>query len=114
MRDGSSSDSNDEEYAMAVRDFKIFFRRKGKFVRQPYVDNRTSKANEDKQEYEAKKIKKICLMAHENEVLSDTPYYSSSSLDNESRQNEYQGIIQHLIPKSLLESSKNSATFGRS
>ncbi|GKB40935.1 retrovirus-related pol polyprotein from transposon TNT 1-94 [Tanacetum coccineum] len=28
-------------------------------------------------------------MAHENEVLSDIPYYSSSSLDNESRQNEY-------------------------
>ncbi|GJX52298.1 hypothetical protein Tco_0280667 [Tanacetum coccineum] len=30
--DASSSDSNDEEYAMAVRDFKKFFRRRGKFV----------------------------------------------------------------------------------
>ncbi|GJW28259.1 hypothetical protein Tco_0045134 [Tanacetum coccineum] len=38
--DTSSSDSNDEEYAMAVRDFKKFFRRRGKFVRQPYDDKR--------------------------------------------------------------------------
>ncbi|GKE19745.1 hypothetical protein Tco_1431257 [Tanacetum coccineum] len=30
--DASSSDSNDEEYAMAVRDFKKFFRIRGKFV----------------------------------------------------------------------------------
>ncbi|GJR62724.1 hypothetical protein Tco_1504886 [Tanacetum coccineum] len=38
--DTSSSDSNDEEYAMAVRDFKKFIRRRGKFVRQPYDDKR--------------------------------------------------------------------------
>ncbi|GJS41407.1 hypothetical protein Tco_0566450 [Tanacetum coccineum] len=38
--DTSSSDSNDEEYAMAVRDFKKFFRRRGKFVRQPYDDKK--------------------------------------------------------------------------
>ncbi|GKE42253.1 hypothetical protein Tco_1469537 [Tanacetum coccineum] len=31
----STSESDDEEYAMAVRNFKKFFRRKGKFVRQP-------------------------------------------------------------------------------
>nr|GEV68784.1 zf-CCHC domain-containing protein/DUF4219 domain-containing protein/UBN2 domain-containing protein [Tanacetum cinerariifolium] len=31
----STSGSNDEEYAMAVRNFKKFFRRKGKFDRKP-------------------------------------------------------------------------------
>ncbi|GKB46364.1 hypothetical protein Tco_0897117 [Tanacetum coccineum] len=31
----SRSRSDDEEYAMALRNFKKFFRRKGKFVRQP-------------------------------------------------------------------------------
>ncbi|GKE78168.1 hypothetical protein Tco_1544288, partial [Tanacetum coccineum] len=31
----STFGSDDEEYAMAVRNFKKFFRRKGKFVRQP-------------------------------------------------------------------------------
>nr|GEW77830.1 hypothetical protein [Tanacetum cinerariifolium] len=47
----SSSDSNDEEYAMAIRDFKTFFRRRGKFVRQPYADKKNfRKAKEDKKE----------------------------------------------------------------
>nr|GEV29991.1 hypothetical protein [Tanacetum cinerariifolium] len=32
VEDASSSDSNNEEYAMAVKDFKKFFRRRGKFV----------------------------------------------------------------------------------
>ncbi|GKD49523.1 hypothetical protein Tco_1278499, partial [Tanacetum coccineum] len=47
----SSLDSNDEEYAMAVRDFKKFFRRRGKFVRQPYDDKKNfRKVKEDKKE----------------------------------------------------------------
>ncbi|GJV59584.1 hypothetical protein Tco_1465684 [Tanacetum coccineum] len=33
--DSSSSDSEDEEYAMAVKEFKKFFKRRGRFVRQP-------------------------------------------------------------------------------
>ncbi|GKE37954.1 zf-CCHC domain-containing protein, partial [Tanacetum coccineum] len=41
------------------------------------------------------KKKEICLMALDNnEVLSDTPYYSSSSLDNESWQNEYDKLCK--------------------
>ncbi|GJY68706.1 hypothetical protein Tco_0471688 [Tanacetum coccineum] len=36
--DSSTSDSEDEEYAMAVRDFKKFFKRRGRFVRQPYEE----------------------------------------------------------------------------
>nr|GEY54077.1 UBN2 domain-containing protein [Tanacetum cinerariifolium] len=35
--------SEDEEYAMAVRDFKKFFRRRGRFVRQPRNEKRYSK-----------------------------------------------------------------------
>ncbi|GJY12182.1 hypothetical protein Tco_0381491 [Tanacetum coccineum] len=38
--EGSCSDSDDEEYAMTVRDFKKFFRRRGKFVRQPHDDKK--------------------------------------------------------------------------
>ncbi|GJS72985.1 hypothetical protein Tco_0705826 [Tanacetum coccineum] len=41
--EASSLDSEDEEYTMAVRDFKKFFRRRGKFVRQPHDDKKTSK-----------------------------------------------------------------------
>ncbi|GJV82502.1 retrovirus-related pol polyprotein from transposon TNT 1-94 [Tanacetum coccineum] len=37
----STSGSEDEEYAMAVRDFKKFFKRRGRFVRQPQNDKKT-------------------------------------------------------------------------
>ncbi|GKC91352.1 hypothetical protein Tco_1152001, partial [Tanacetum coccineum] len=37
----STSGSDDEEYAMVVRNFKKFFRRKGKFVRQPREEKKS-------------------------------------------------------------------------
>ncbi|GKB11982.1 zf-CCHC domain-containing protein [Tanacetum coccineum] len=33
--DSSTFDSEDEEYAMAIKEFKKFFKRRGRFVRQP-------------------------------------------------------------------------------
>nr|GEU69543.1 zf-CCHC domain-containing protein/UBN2 domain-containing protein [Tanacetum cinerariifolium] len=39
--DVSSSDSEDEEYAMAVKEFKKFFKRRGRFIRQPRGDRKT-------------------------------------------------------------------------
>nr|GEV34459.1 retrovirus-related Pol polyprotein from transposon TNT 1-94 [Tanacetum cinerariifolium] len=39
----SNSGSEDEEYAMAVKDSKKFFKRRGRFVRQPRNDKRCSK-----------------------------------------------------------------------
>ncbi|GJR98500.1 zinc finger, CCHC-type containing protein [Tanacetum coccineum] len=43
----STSDSEDEEYAMAVRDFKKFFIRSGRFVRQPRKDKKTFQRSRD-------------------------------------------------------------------
>ncbi|GKA84134.1 hypothetical protein Tco_0805729 [Tanacetum coccineum] len=43
----STSGSEDEEYAMAVRDFKKFFKRRGRFVRQPQNDKKTYQRNRD-------------------------------------------------------------------
>nr|GEU37408.1 hypothetical protein [Tanacetum cinerariifolium] len=37
----STSGSEDEKYAMAVRDFKKFFKRRGRFMRQPRDDKKT-------------------------------------------------------------------------
>nr|GEW35353.1 zf-CCHC domain-containing protein/DUF4219 domain-containing protein/UBN2 domain-containing protein [Tanacetum cinerariifolium] len=37
----STSGSEDEEYTMTVRDFKKFFKRRGRFVRQPQNDKKT-------------------------------------------------------------------------
>ncbi|GKG39037.1 hypothetical protein Tco_0460749, partial [Tanacetum coccineum] len=36
-----TSGSEEEEYAMAVKDFKKFFKRRGRFVRQPRNDKKT-------------------------------------------------------------------------
>nr|GEU68839.1 zinc finger, CCHC-type [Tanacetum cinerariifolium] len=40
--DSAAFDSEDEEYAMAVRDFKKFFKRRGRFVRQPHDKRKSS------------------------------------------------------------------------
>ncbi|GJW74250.1 hypothetical protein Tco_0133620, partial [Tanacetum coccineum] len=115
----SCSESNDKEYAMEVRDFKKFFRRRGKFVRQPHDDKKNFwKIKEDKKEKEDRsdseedsKKEEICLMVLDNnEVLSDTPYYSSSSLENESLENEYDKLCKislRLINKNRHLKAKN-------
>ncbi|GKD49803.1 hypothetical protein Tco_1278779, partial [Tanacetum coccineum] len=43
----STSGSKDEEYAMAVRDFKKFFKRRGRFMRQPQNDKKTFQRSRD-------------------------------------------------------------------
>ncbi|GJT82910.1 copia protein [Tanacetum coccineum] len=43
----SISRSEDEEYAMAVREFKNFFNRRGRFVRQPRNDKKTFQRSHD-------------------------------------------------------------------
>ncbi|GJW58927.1 zf-CCHC domain-containing protein [Tanacetum coccineum] len=45
--DSSTSDSEDEEYAMSVRDFKKFFKRRGRFVRQPHEERELFQRNKD-------------------------------------------------------------------
>nr|GEU52986.1 integrase, catalytic region, zinc finger, CCHC-type, peptidase aspartic, catalytic [Tanacetum cinerariifolium] len=43
----STFGSKDEEYNMAVRDFKKFFKRRGRFVRQPQNDKKTFQRSRD-------------------------------------------------------------------
>ncbi|GJX88973.1 retrovirus-related pol polyprotein from transposon TNT 1-94 [Tanacetum coccineum] len=52
-----TSESEDEEYAMVVRDFKKFFKRRGRFVRQPRNDKKTFQRNRNDQ----KVSNEICL-----------------------------------------------------
>nr|GEW64306.1 zf-CCHC domain-containing protein/UBN2 domain-containing protein [Tanacetum cinerariifolium] len=44
----STSRSDDEEYAKAVRNFKKFFRRKGKIVRQPREEKKSFRQRDEK------------------------------------------------------------------
>ncbi|GKD77739.1 zf-CCHC domain-containing protein [Tanacetum coccineum] len=67
----SCSDSEDEEYVMAVRDFKNLFRRRGKFVRQPHDDKKNfRKIKEDKKEKEDRRCFKC---GDPNHFMSDCP-----------------------------------------
>nr|GFC76759.1 serine/threonine protein kinase SRPK1 [Tanacetum cinerariifolium] len=43
----STSRSEDEEYAMEVRDFKKLFKRRGRFVKQPRNDKKTFQRSRD-------------------------------------------------------------------
>nr|GEX10145.1 retrovirus-related Pol polyprotein from transposon TNT 1-94 [Tanacetum cinerariifolium] len=43
----STSRSEDEEYAITVRDFKKFFKRRGRFIRQPWNDKKTFQRSRD-------------------------------------------------------------------
>ncbi|GKD37222.1 zf-CCHC domain-containing protein [Tanacetum coccineum] len=45
--ESSTSRSEDEEYAMAVKDFKKFFKRRGRFVRQPRSGKKTFQRSRD-------------------------------------------------------------------
>ncbi|GJS45151.1 hypothetical protein Tco_0595272 [Tanacetum coccineum] len=46
--DSLTSDSEDEEYAMAIRNFKKFFKRQGRFVKQPYEERSFQRNKDDK------------------------------------------------------------------
>ncbi|GJR89393.1 hypothetical protein Tco_0213404 [Tanacetum coccineum] len=52
--DSLTSDSEVEEYTMAVIDFKKFFKRRGRFVRQPHDERKVSQRSKDEKMAEAK------------------------------------------------------------
>nr|GFD19626.1 zf-CCHC domain-containing protein [Tanacetum cinerariifolium] len=69
--EASSSDSEDEEYAMAVRDFKKFFKRRGKFIRQTHDDK---KAFRNSKEDKWGKVDRKCFKCGDpNHFISDCP-----------------------------------------
>ncbi|GJZ00365.1 hypothetical protein Tco_0517794 [Tanacetum coccineum] len=65
--DTSSSNSNDGLYAMTVRYFKKFFRRRGKFIRQPYDD----KKNFRKIKEEIREDRRCIKCGDPNHFISD-------------------------------------------
>ncbi|GKB97449.1 hypothetical protein Tco_0983586 [Tanacetum coccineum] len=70
--DSSTFDSEDEEYTMAVRDFKKFFRRRGRFVRQPHDERKSSQRSKDDKMAKAK----------ENVLNVEIQIISSESVQN--------------------------------
>nr|GEV02941.1 UBN2 domain-containing protein [Tanacetum cinerariifolium] len=99
----STFNSEDEEYTMAVRDFKKFFKRRGRFVRQTQEERKSFQRNKDDkngkgswsdsdEDEDEKTRDEKCLMATaSNKVLSKTEYFSDdqSSLDENDLDSEY-------------------------
>nr|GEW25188.1 protein zinc/cadmium/lead-transporting P-type ATPase [Tanacetum cinerariifolium] len=66
----STSGSDDEEYAMAVRNFKKFFRREGKFVRQPREEKKSFQQRDEKK---GKSDQKCFRCGDPNHLIGDCP-----------------------------------------
>ncbi|GJU46144.1 zf-CCHC domain-containing protein [Tanacetum coccineum] len=67
----STSGSEDEEYAMAVRDFKKFFKRRGRFVRQPRNDKKTFQRSRD--DKNGKSERKCFRCGDPNHLIGECP-----------------------------------------
>ncbi|GJS13501.1 hypothetical protein Tco_0407973 [Tanacetum coccineum] len=122
--DNSTFDNEDEEYAMAVRDFKKFFKRRDpnhligespKASRNnnqwAFVGGSWSDSGEDVEE---KAKDETCLMVQtSNEVLFETEYYSDelSSIDDLSLDSEYHHLckmgLKVMCKNKSLKSTKN-------
>ncbi|GJX02553.1 zf-CCHC domain-containing protein [Tanacetum coccineum] len=67
----STSGSKDKEYAMAVRDFKKFFKRRGRFVRQPRNEKNTfQRGRDDKKD---KGERKCFRCGYLNHLIGECP-----------------------------------------
>nr|GEW34191.1 zf-CCHC domain-containing protein/UBN2 domain-containing protein [Tanacetum cinerariifolium] len=66
----STSGSDDEEYAMAVRNFKKFFIRNGRFVRQPREENKSFRKKDDKK---GKNDRKFFRCGDPNHLIGECP-----------------------------------------
>ncbi|GKA17090.1 retrovirus-related pol polyprotein from transposon TNT 1-94 [Tanacetum coccineum] len=67
----STFESEDEEYAMAVRDFKKFFKRRGRFVRQPRNDKKTFQRSRD--DKNGKSDRKCFRCGDPNHLIRECP-----------------------------------------
>ncbi|GKE70269.1 hypothetical protein Tco_1528341 [Tanacetum coccineum] len=67
----STSGSEDKEYAMAVRDFKMFFKRRGRFVRQPQNDKKTFQRSRD--DKNGKGDRKFFRCDNPNHLIGECP-----------------------------------------
>nr|GEU66915.1 retrovirus-related Pol polyprotein from transposon TNT 1-94 [Tanacetum cinerariifolium] len=126
----STSGSKDEEYAMAVRNFKKFFKRRGRSVRQPRNDRKIfQRIRDDKNDKNQRdfiggswsdigkeddvKVKyEKCLVAHaSSEVCSESFYFSdeNSSIDDLALDNEYDKLCK-MILKIITKNKRLKAT----
>nr|GEY89860.1 alpha/beta hydrolases superfamily protein [Tanacetum cinerariifolium] len=69
--DSSTSESEDEEYAMVVREFKKFFKRRGRFVRQPRDERKSLQRSRD--DKNGKSERKCFRCGDRNHLIRECP-----------------------------------------
>ncbi|GKD46078.1 zf-CCHC domain-containing protein, partial [Tanacetum coccineum] len=72
--DSLTSDSEYVEYAMAVRDFNKFFKRRGRFVRKPHDERKLSQRNKD--DKNDKSERKCFKCGDPNHLIGECPKLS--------------------------------------
>ncbi|GJU40617.1 zf-CCHC domain-containing protein [Tanacetum coccineum] len=112
----STSGSDDEEYVMAVRNFKEFFRRKGKFVRQPREEKKSFRQRDEKK---GKSDHKCFRCSDPNHLIGDCPKparnkdqkafiggsWSDSENESEDKTNDETCLMAQLSNEVTLNSS---------
>ncbi|GKB60051.1 zf-CCHC domain-containing protein, partial [Tanacetum coccineum] len=89
-----TSRNDDEEYDMAVRNFKKFFKRKGKFVRQPHEEKKSFQQRDDKK---SKSDRKCFRCGDPNHLIGKCP----KPLQNKDQKVflEVVGVISKMKPR---------------
>ncbi|GJY78532.1 hypothetical protein Tco_0484333 [Tanacetum coccineum] len=107
-----TSGSEEEEYAIAVRDFKKFFKRRGRFNQRTFIGGSWSDSGG---EYDEKIKDEMCLVAQaSNEVCFDSSYFSdeNSSIDDLALDNEYDKLckmsLKIITKNKRLKATRNS------
>ncbi|GJV06426.1 retrovirus-related pol polyprotein from transposon TNT 1-94 [Tanacetum coccineum] len=107
----STSGSEDEEYAMAVRDFKKFFKTRDKNKRAFIGGSWSNSGEEDDENIQ----EETCLVAQApNEVCSESSYFSdeNSSIDDLALDNEYDKLckmsLKIITKNKRLKATRNS------
>ncbi|GJU51372.1 reverse transcriptase domain-containing protein [Tanacetum coccineum] len=119
----------DEEYAMTVKDFKKFFKRRGRCGNPNHLIGECPKLSKDKNqrafvgdswsnsgEEDDEKVKnEMCLVAHaSSEVCSESSYFSdeNSSIDDLALDNEYDKLckmsLKIITKNKRLKATRNS------
>ncbi|GKB98884.1 zf-CCHC domain-containing protein [Tanacetum coccineum] len=114
-----TSGSEDEEYAMVVRDFKKFFKRRGRFVRQPRNDKKTFQRNRD--DKNVKSDRKCFRCGDLNHLIGECPkppkdknqraFFGGSWIDSSEKDDEKVNNETCLVAQASSEICSESSYF---
>nr|GEY63916.1 zf-CCHC domain-containing protein/UBN2 domain-containing protein [Tanacetum cinerariifolium] len=112
----STSRSEDEKYAMAVRDFKKVFKRRGRFVRQPRNDKKTFQRSRD--DKNGKSDRKCFRCGDPNHLIREYPtppkdknqraFVRGSWSDRGKEDDEKVNNETYLVAQALSETAKTN------